>query len=365
MRVTLVSAYDPFPPAGADNGHVGGVERVFAQFARSLVQRDHDVTMVCSSEQDSRSVVDGVDVRRVRRRGTIMRAPVANLASHIPGDSDMVHVAASYPFVTPGVVRYASKSRMPCILDFHFEPDPVTPVGRLAARLYRMVGPPAYAAADQVLVRSLDYARSAPSLRHVPIERQRAMPNGVDVSQFTHDGPRRGDGHMLFVGRLVPYKGLNTLLHALPRVEDAPPLWIAGDGPLRQELAATAKRLGVDVRFLGRVPDADLPALYRGASLTVLPSVGRQECFGITLLESMACGTPVLASDLPGVRAVAKRGGRTAAPGDPAAWAQAVRHAILDPVPGGPELAQRIRLECAWPAVVDQLESVYRDVVRP
>lgn len=361
--MTLVSAYDPYPPEGADDRHLGGVERVFARFAEGLSLRGHEVTIVCSGARQHESRAGDVTVRRIRPRGTLLRAPVVDLRKHIPEDTDLVHVAATYPFVTPGVIRHARRNRLPCVLDFHFEPDPVTWPGRVAARLYQFVGPPSYSQADHVLVRSHDYAHHAPSLRHVAPGRLTALPNGVDGDRFSPHGPREGDGNLLFVGRLVPYKGLDTLLHALAMMTDPPPLWIVGDGPLRPRLQVTASRLGVPIRFLGRVPDERLPSLYRGARLTVLPSVGRQECFGISLLESMACGTPVVASDLPGVRAVARRGGRTAPAGDPGAWARILQETLDGPTPDPHALAERVHAECSWDAVVDRLQTVYHKVV--
>lgn len=354
VHVTLATAHDPY----GDAELLGGVENVFRHFAEGLTSRGHDVTMVCGGSGGDTTEGD-VQVRRVPVRATIMRAPLVNLQARIP-DSDIVHVAATYPFVTSSVLRAAQSRNLSSVLDFHFEPDPATRFGRLAAQAYRQIGPRAYRHAKRVLVRSHDYGRHAQSLRDVSEHLWTALPNGVDTERFQPHGPKRGDGHILFVGRLVPYKGLDTLLRALAKVKDAPPVWIAGAGPLGSELKSLARELRVDASFLGRVPDADLPALYRGARLTVLPSIGRQECFGITLLESMACGTPVLASDLPGVRAVAAMGGTIAPAGDVNAWSDALRMAL--DAPEQVDLANRIRTTCGWPAIVEGLEHVYQEI---
>jgi glycosyltransferase involved in cell wall biosynthesis len=365
MRVTLVSPFDPTPgPAGApERAHVGGVERVFRHVSRELARRGHEVTLVCSSERAAPTTVEeGVRVVRARRHLTVLRAPVAWLSRHLLADSDVVHVAATYPFTTPRVLKRARRLGVPSVLDFHFEPAPGTGLGRLAAGLYGRVGPRSYRWADAVLVRSLSYGRTAPSLARVPEDRWRVIPNGVDTHRFHPNGSRGTGDYLLFVGRLVPYKGLDVLLRALARRPPGLPLLVAGDGPLRPTLEALARRLGVDARFLGHVPDADLPALYQGARATILPSVTQQEAFGLALLESMACGTPVVASQLPGVEEVARLGGLVAPPGDIDALAEAVARVVRDELPRGPALAARVREAYSWEAVTDRLLEVYAEV---
>lgn len=365
MRITLVSPYDPDPTPSEDgNGFVGGVERVFAEVSRRLAARGHETTVVCSSDEPGELDRGGLRTIRVRRNGTILRAPVAPLAASIPEETDLVHVAATYPFTTPASLRRARALGVPGVLDFHFEPDPGTPVGRMAAALYRRVGPPSYRLAHTALVRSYAYGRSAPSLAHVPEDRWRIVPNGIDTNRFRPHGRKLGDGHILAVGRLVPYKGIEVLLRALAHAPVDRPLLIVGSGPLRERLEALATRLGVDAHFLGRVPEEDLPALYRGAALTVLPSVNRQEAFGITLLESMACGTPVVASALPGVADVARLGGLVAPPGDPEMLALQVHAALASTeLPRGRALARIVQEQYSWDAVTDRLIGVYDEVL--
>ncbi len=368
MHVTLVSPFDPRPPlAGDGDAHVGGVERVMEEISKGLVRRGHEVSLLCSSSGERRvSNEAGVAWLREQRLATILRAPVARLASAIPRDTDVVHVPATYPFTTPFVLHRARRRGIASVLDFQFEPVPVGPLGPLAAGAYRRLGPRTYSWATGVLVRSRDYGKHAPSLAGVSQSRWHVIPNGIDVQRFRPRGRRRlgDDAPLLFVGRLVPYKGLHILLRALALSRLDRPLWIVGDGPLRGELEQTAKRLGVKVRFLGRVPDESLPDLYRQAALTILPSVNRQEAFGITLLESMACGTPVVASNLPGVRQLARRGGVTARPGDAVDLAARIRFALeTRHLRQGRALAKSIHAEFGWETVHNRLVDVYAQVV--
>lgn len=366
MRITLVCPFDPVPPAVARRqANVGGVERVFAEVSRHLADRGHDVTLLCSTDRfPGRTIERGVTVVREKRLATLFRAPVCTLTRRIPYTSEVVHVAATYPFTTPAVLRRASRLGIPAVLDFHFEPHLDSRLGRLAAQAYALYGPPAYGLADAVVVRSKAYARSAPSLHGIPDRRLHVVPNGIDPARFRPDGPARQADYLLFVGRLVPYKGLEVLLEAMAIARTGLPLVVVGDGPLRQPLEEQARRLRVDVQFLGHAPDDALPALYRGARLTVLPSVNQQEAFGIALAESMACGTPVLASALPGVAEVAKVGGLVAPPGDAKALAHQLTLA-LEPgrLPRGAGLAAEAHALYSWDAVTDRLVEVYRHVL--
>ncbi len=367
MHIALVSPFDPDPDRPGDGGgHVGGVERVFAEVSRRLAEHGHDVSVICSTHRpDHICMRNGVRMIRIRRKGLVLRAPVADLARHVPKEADLVHVAATYPFTTPRVLRRARDLGVPGVLDFHFEPAPGGAVGRLAASAYRHVGPPSYRLAHTALVRSMSYGRSAPSLAVVPEDRWRVVPNGIDPDRFHPMGPILGGGHLLVVGRLVHYKGIEVLLHALARLHDPPPLVVAGDGPLRASLEALARRLGVAARFLGRVADETLPALYRGASLTILPSVNRQEAFGISLLESMACGTPVVASGLPGVKDVACVGGLISTPGDAACLAARIQDALEEgALVRGESLANPVRRDYSWASVTNRLLEVYHEILR-
>lgn len=363
MQVTLVSPFDPFPEAAVDgDAHVGGVERVYAELAPRLVDCGHEVALVCSTDGPGGETEHrGVRVIRKPRATTVFRAPAARLHEAIP-PSDVVQTPATYPLTTPAVLRKAEKASIASVLDFHFEPEPGSAVGRLAARIYREIGARVYPSADRVLASSKAYADRAPILSRVPPERVRVVPNGIDPDRFSPEGPTRSEGELLFVGRLVPYKGVDVLLRALSSQQDAPSLAIVGDGPMRSDLEAQADRLGVDATFLGRVDDDELAPLYRGAELTVLPSVNSQEAFGITLIESMACGTPVVASDLPGVADVAEHGGLVAPPRDPRALARRIDQALEADLDDGPALARRVSERFSWEAVAERTEAVYEEL---
>lgn len=362
MRIAIVSPYDPRAGGVGDPlGVRGGVEEALDRCASGLVARGHDVTIVASAGVvDDRREWDGVRVVRVRRHGALFRSPLAALWRHIPREAEIVHVPATYPLVSD-LIPVLERARRPVILDYHFDVHGTSLPMRVAVGLHRAALGWAMLRATRIVVKSRDYASSSPLLRRLPAGRLDVVPNGVDVDAFQLSTRRSPD--ILCVGRLVPYKGVEFLLRAMPRIhaETDARLTLVGDGPERARLAVLARELRVPVEFRGRVPAAERAAIYGAHRLTVLPSANGQEAFGIALLESMATGTPVVASDLPGVRTVARVAGATARACDPADLARVVVRAWRDPRAfGSPaEIRARVAEEYAWPRVVERLEAVY------
>lgn len=175
-------------------------------------------------------------------------------------------------------------------------------------------------------------------------KRLEVLPMGVDLERRFLPGQaaeRRKD-RLLFVGRLVPKKGLTHLLDALPQVlaqRPATTLAIAGFGPEESALRAQVQRLGLaaHVEFLGAKPQSELPGLYRGASLFVAPFVrdaaGDQEGLPVALMEALACGCPVVAGDVAGIQDLLGPASRDIRvdPHDSAALAAAILQALDDP----------------------------------
>jgi glycosyltransferase involved in cell wall biosynthesis len=154
-------------------------------------------------------------------------------------------------------------------------------------------------AADLVLVNSLAVKQEI-SAHQLPLRRVEVVPNGVDLETFHPAGDWPADGgYILFVGRLVPQKGVTFLLQALSVVLQRCPntrLIVAGDGELDLFLKRIARYLGIPhrVTFLDWTTGQDLVALYQQAKFVVVPSC--YEPFGIVALEAMACARPVIAS---------------------------------------------------------------------
>jgi phosphatidyl-myo-inositol alpha-mannosyltransferase len=129
------------------------------------------------------------------------------------------------------------------------------------------------------------------------------LPNGVDVDAYAKVDPARSDRPtVMFCGRHEPRKGLGVLLDAWVGLDRDAELWVASDGPETEALMA---RRTPRVEWLGRITEADKRARLAGATIFCTPATG-QESFGIVLLEAMAAGACVLASDIPGYRNVGR-----------------------------------------------------------
>lgn len=203
------------------------------------------------------------------------------------------------------------------------------------------------------------------------------IPMGTDLrDRFVPPAaPRSGPiRQLIFVGRLVPKKGVEHLLEALAILRPTYPelsLEIVGHGPLLNALVAktNALPLGGCVRFIGPLAHQQLAERYQSADLAVFPFVeaadGDQEGFGLVMVEAMGCGCAVIASDLPAVRDVIRPGetGMIVPPGDPRALAAAIADALVDPEQAR-ALAERGHIYAMehfdWGVTRTRFASVYR-----
>ncbi len=203
----------------------------------------------------------------------------------------------------------------------------------------------------------------------------KVIPNGVDIARFANAVPiarwQDGTQNILFVGRHEPRKGLLDLLKAqriLRKTGYATRLLIVGSGPQEREARRYVATRGLQgVEFLGRVTEVEKAQLYRTATIFATPATGG-ESFGIVLLEAMAAGAPIVASDIHGYKGVVRRGreGLLVPPRDPKALAIAIAR-LLDQPDLRAEMSAngRLRAEAfSWPRVTAKVEEYYGFVIR-
>lgn len=199
--------------------------------------------------------------------------------------------------------------------------------------------------AKRILAISQSTADDLTNLLGIPANKIDVTPLGYDAQRFRPYTPdeieafrmRRGlpERFWLFVGTLEPRKNLVTLLRAyaqLPTREQVPLILGGGKGWMVDEIFDTIADygLGDKVTHVGFIPTADLPLWYNSAEVFVYPSVF--EGFGLPVLEAMACGTPVITSNVSSLPEVAGDAGLTLSPHDVTAWADALSQAYNDPI---------------------------------
>ncbi|MGQ9501269.1 MAG: glycosyltransferase [Anaerolineae bacterium] len=276
---------------------LGGIENHIRVLAEAQAAAGHTVTvLVCDpGRQTHHEMLNGVRIIKAGRLTTRASMPISlaqpwQLWHQRP---DVLHVHSPYPLGE--IASWLLRRGTVTVITHHS--DVVRQRGwlRLYAPLLRHV----LRAADRIIATSPRYIETSPWLRPVA-HKCAVVPLGVDIRQFTPSQKQeRGSLHLLFVGRLRYYKGLDALLRALVQVPETT-LTIVGDGPMRApwEALAGALQLGERVRFVGDVPDAELPEWYRQADVFVLPANARAEAFGTVLLEAMASGLPCVTTEL-------------------------------------------------------------------
>lgn len=342
----------------------GGMERLLVEFARHADRRRFDVRFVAlggrgriAEEIEScGGAVTALSARRGVRPSIVFRLARCFRDEGI----DVVHVHNTKPLLYAGpAARLAGVGGV--IYTRHGQRHGATARQNV---LFRM----AARCADRVVCVSEDSMRLCRE-DGVGAGALRTIWNGIDRERFAFVGPTAG-GPGVYVGRLSAEKDVATLLRAVAIVVAARPsfrLRIAGSGACAAELSSLTESLGLNehVEFLGDV--RDVPMLFRGASLFVLPSL--TEGLPLTVLEAMACGMPVVATRVGGTPEAVADGssGLLVPPGDPARLAAAMLKVYDDgAMARDMGIAGRRRCEEHFDVgvMVGKYESLYEDVLR-
>jgi glycosyltransferase involved in cell wall biosynthesis len=358
-----------YPPAK------GGMETILALICERTAQHVKNRVLVAntsaSTVEERHGSIDVLRVAALTRIGSVAVCP------RLPFDlareeADVIVLHEPNPMALVAYFLARPKGRL--IVWYHS--DVIRPSWR-----YRLFYRPflrfALSRAVRIVVSSAALGASAPELQDFQAK-CKVIPFGIEerssealgaIMQRAED-IRRGMSQpiVLFVGRLVPYKGVDVLLEALKGLNAI--ALIVGYGPLQTRLEEQARDLGVSnqVRFLGSVEDEELAALYRACNVFVLPSVTRQEAFGVVQLEAMAAGKPVVSTDLgTGVGWVNRDGetGYVVPPRDARALHDALRRLLADAKlqkSMGEAAAKRVRSEFTLERMIDDTLSIYRDV---
>jgi glycosyltransferase involved in cell wall biosynthesis len=387
----LATRYPPGP---------GGVERHVHELVPRLAARGHTVDVFTSDlyrEFPWQRLAADVPREETLPAGTVHRLPVWSLPGELHytffrGLEDALarfrpEIVHAHTYGTNQVAvarRHRRRHGTPFVLTAHFHPIDSIEGGWLRHRIRgfydRRLAGPVVASAARVIVQTRAEGRLLESLR-LPLPPLEVIPPGytplppapptsaVAREQFGVEGP-----FLLFVGRLASNKGLLDLADAfapLARKDPAATLVLVGeDGGMAAKVDARARALGIaaQIRRVGYVrDDARLSALYREARATVLSS--EYEAFGLVLLESLAQGTPVVATRVGGIPEFVEddRSGLLVPPRDPSSLAAALERIWTDPALGrrlGAYGQREVVPRFAWDDIAARVDRLYGEVLR-
>ncbi|MCX7779099.1 MAG: glycosyltransferase family 4 protein [Patescibacteria group bacterium] len=383
MRIAhIVSTFPPYQ---------GGMGNVCYYQAKELAELGHQVTVFTPWRGERFKITN--EKFKIQYLWPLLKygnaAFVPEIFIHLE-NFDLIHL--HYPFIGGAEIIFFKKifSLIPIILQYQMDlslPGPWSLVSRLYNRSFNWW---IIEKVEKIIVSSYDYAQSSKYLSYL-LEKEKEkiieIPHGVDTDWFK---PREKDKKflkkhhlslkdkiILFVGgldRAHYFKGLEVLLKAVVDLRSMSldlRLLIVGEGNLRLKYEKEVEKLKIKdkVIFAGQVSREDLPTYYNLADLFVLPSINRNESFGLVLLEAMACAKPCLASDLPGVRTVVSnyKTGLLFKTGHSDDLAEKMKILLLNDDLAkkmGERGRERVEIEYDWKVIVKKLETLYGNVAK-
>jgi len=380
MRVLIALTY--YRP------HVSGLTIYTERLGRALVRRGHRVTVLTSRFDRSLLAyesLDGVDIVRpwvaLRISKGVIMPTFGYLANRLALSHDVLSIHLPQ-FDAPGIALRGRLLGKPAVLTYHSDLSlPPTMFNRLANQVVNVSNRAAGNWADAIVAYTRDFAEHSPYLSQYlskvriippPVEVGKADPEDVQAFRRKHNL----EGHKVIgmAARLATEKGVEYLLEAAPSILEKHPgtrfLFagqyqnVLGEDSYARRLAPLLTALGDRWTFLGVLQPDAMAAFFKSCDLTVLPSINSTETFGLVQIESMICGTPVVASGLPGVREPVRMTGmgKIVPLRDPSALAEAVLE-VLDNRPKYIQPAGKIAEMFSPDATAARYETLFQEIL--
>ena len=373
----------------------GGGEYIFSKWAEEMASRGHDIVVITQKIEGTpkAELINGVKIYRIppeiQYRGALYSvSPFQNFgfllhatlhALKIAKNYDLIHSNTFVPTLAAEAVgRLLGKPHIATIHDVYLQTSKefwekwssqkdvnfiAKNAGHLIEKLILKLKPSKIHTVSLTSKRDLIKTGIKESLISV-------IPNGINMAEYRIPAGKN-PFQVSYVGRLIFYKNIDTVIRAFKRVVEQLPeatLIIAGKGPYEQNLKDLTIQLGLqrNIIFTGRISDDEKVRLLSESQVMVQPSL--VEGFGITVIESFACSTPVLASDVMPLPELVHRGenGMTITPFDKDKWADHMLDYLKSPekcrvqgAKGKKNVKQKYTIE----KVVDGLEDLYHSVL--
>jgi glycosyltransferase involved in cell wall biosynthesis len=358
----------------------GGLNRMYAGLWRGLADSGARVRGIIAGDRRAALGAPANVSFFAPRDASLMRrfAACRSAVEHALRDGDIEVVAAHFaPYALPALDLLRHQS---FVFHFHGPWAAESQVERqqgLRVRAKRLIESAVYGRAERFIVLSRAFGEVLTGVYGVPAERVHVVPGGVDAGRFATGASRREARLALgvptdrpvigVVRRLVRRVGLEGLVAALDAVRaDVPDvlLLVGGSGPLARALETLVAERGLaeHVRFMGFVAEERLPLFYRACDLTIVPSVAL-EGFGLTTIESLAAGTPVLVTPVGGLPETVE--GLDLGLVLPDATAVSIARALVEALrgtrrlPSAERCAEYARAEFDWSVIAAKVLAVY------
>lgn len=287
---------------------IGGIETIVKQLSEGINGKDNikiDVLSCNNRAKTIRTYINGVYVIKASSVGTLLSMPVSFsfffILKRIYKQYDLIHVHLPFPLAELGL--WLIKPKQKIIVTYHSDIVRQRFFALALTRLNRWF----LSHAEKIVVSNPNIIETSKVLMDFKTKCT-VISFGVDTKKFSPDNGSKqsieqikkkyGDRIVLFVGRLVYYKGIEYLIEAMKGIDAK--LLLIGEGPLKRFLTRKINRMGLanKVSILPYQPQNELVNFYISSTVLVLPSIYRSEAFGIVILEAMACGLPVISTEL-------------------------------------------------------------------
>lgn len=356
----------------------GGVEKVMYDLATGLSEREIRCDLLFASADGHTFTIKHNKHCDILRTHTLAKVKATMIAPamilrlrKIANNYDIIHVHHPDPMAALALRLSGFKGK----IVVHWHSDILKQ--KIILKFYRPLQSWVLRKACRIVGTTPVYLNESPWLKKYQ-DKTHVMPIGINPVTPDERGAaniraRFGDKKIILsLGRLVPYKGFDTLIEAATHLSDDYVILIGGRGPMHERLAGKIKQLGLEnkVHLLGFIPDERLAAYITASKIFCLSSVFRTEAFAIVQIESMSAGRPVAATRIPGsgVSWVNKHeySGLNVEPGDAKATAKAIEQ-ICDNEQTWQEYCQRARQRYTdnfrYEKMIDNCEQLYKDIL--
>ena len=294
MKILLVAKY--FYPIK------GGIETVIYETAKCLIKLGHEVTVITVGNK-SKEKIDGIDVIRTPSLLSLSGEPIALgfFNEIMKEDFDICHLQAPNPFQNMMAVSACILKKKPWVITYQSDIIRFSKIMKIINWLYTNIiqKPFILKMAKKVFASSPNYLNGSKTINN--LNNTSVLQNGIKIRNVLKK--ENQENNILFVGRIIYYKGVAYLIKAMKEVVKEIPtakLTIVGDGKLKNEMEKLTKDLKLDknIQFTGQVSDDSLQKYYYNSDIFVLPSIYKSEAFGMVQLEAMMHEKPLISTKI-------------------------------------------------------------------